>query len=379
VIPSTPAYFIHDPLRPWIRPRRDMLAGRSVIWHTVWSDTYSNPRYAELLPRLRELFFAPIRHREGFRGRIDAAVSRRSRFIERRTLAWYRHAGVRLLLTYAAEQAFLFDGPVVVDLDDPTFDAREQAALRATNIRHVVVTTPQLADRVRASNPAVDVTVIPQGVDLERASSTRSERLRTAILARVGGTSNSVVVGYHAPVLCLSSETSFQGRRFETFHMDVLMSQAERLWSEGLSFALVLVGQPSPAVTELARGEKRLVLTGYIDRERLLDWVGTFDIGTYPRTVDFRGRQSVKLFEYMASGAAIVAMRTSETNFLDETGTGHSVVDSDEFGRLLRSLIVNRRERLALVERARAFVTNHDWRILSAHYDQVLESVIAAE
>jgi glycosyltransferase involved in cell wall biosynthesis len=356
-----------------------MLTGQSVIWHTVWSDVYSNPRYAELLPRLRELFFAPIRQHGGFRGRIDAAVSRRSRFIERRTLAWYRHTGIRLLLTYAAEQAFLFDGPVVVDLDDPTFDAREQAALRATNIRHVVVTTPQLADRVRASNTAVDVTVIPQGVDLARAGRTQSEKLRTAILARVGGTSDSVVVGYHAPVLCLSTEPSFQGRRFETFHLDVLMSQAQRLWSEGLSFALVLVGQASPAVTQLARGENRLVLTGYIDRGCLLDWVGTFDIGTYPRTVDFQGRQSVKLFEYMASGAAIVAMRTAETTFLDESGTGYSTVDSGEFGRALRSLIVNRSERLALVQRARAFVSNHDWRILAAHYDQLLESVIIAE
>jgi glycosyltransferase involved in cell wall biosynthesis len=356
-----------------------MLAGRSVIWHTVWSETYSNPRYAELIPRLSQLFFAPIRQRDGLRGRVDAAVARRSRFFERRTLGWYRRAGIRLLLTYAAEQAQVFGGPTVVDLDDPSFDTREQAALRAPNIQHVIVTTSQLAVRVRASNPTVDITVIPQGVDLERARSAQAEQLRTAILTRSGVSPDSVVVGYHAPVLCLSTEESFQGRTFETFHMDVLLSQAQRLWSEGFSFPLVLVGRPSPTVREIAREERRLVLAGYVDRGRLFDWIGTFDIGTYPRTVDFQGRQSVKLFEYMANGAAIVAMRTTETEFLGASGTGYLALDSGEFGGLLRALLVDAEKRLGLVERARAVVADHDWKILAQRYDQILKSVMDAE
>jgi hypothetical protein len=347
-----------------------------VLWHTLWNERYSNPRYAELLPRLEHVFFAPIRQRAGVLGRLDGAVSRRTKFIERRNLAWYREAGLRLLLTPSPSQVPLFAGPAVVDIDDPLVTPTEQKALRARALRHVIVTTDDMAQYVRTANPMVDVTVIAQGVDLERAASARHEEMRLKILTGVELPLGTPIVGYHAPFICLSSDRQSKEEKLRTFHADVLVSAIRRLWSEDVSFVAVLVGEPSASLEELARKEKRLVLPGYIDRDRLFDWVGAFDVGAYPRTLDFGGRQSVKLLEYMANSAAIVAMSTHETRLLDETGSGYRARDADEFCDLLRRLILRSDERLSLIDKAHAFVKDHDWRILAARYDGILAAAV---
>jgi glycosyltransferase involved in cell wall biosynthesis len=343
-----------------------------VLWHTLWNEGYSNPRYAELLPRLEQVFFAPIRQRSGLLGRLDGAVSRRSTLIERRDLAWYRAAGLRLLLTPRLDQVPLFGGPAVVDLDDPLVAPDEQTALQAEALRHVIVTTDEVADYVRTANPIVDVTVIPQGVDLRRAGGARHEEVRREILGGIGLPLETPIVGYHAPFICLSGDREAQEEKLRTFHADVLVSAIRRLWSEDVSFVAVLAGKPSATVEELARKEKRLVIPGYINRNRLFDWVGAFDVGAYPRTLDFGGRQSVKLLEYMASSAAIIAMSTHETRLLDETRSGYTAGDAEQFCDLLRRLILRPDERLSLVQRGHDVVKDHDWRILAARYDEIL-------
>jgi glycosyltransferase involved in cell wall biosynthesis len=377
LIPATPARFVHEAFWPWQRPSLEALRGRTAIWHTLWSEAYSNPRYAELVPRLQLLFFAPIRQRTGLRGRVDGAVARRTRFIQRQTLAWYHRSGLRVLLTPDPTQARLFDGPVVVDLDDPTGTPEEEAALRTPNVQHVIVTTNSTARRVRASRPELDITVVPQGVDLQRATHSQCARVRDALFCRCSMPPNTIIVGYHAPIICVSADPDFQGKTFHTFYADILISSILKLWKEGLSFIVVLVGNTSQSIKKLALSEPRLVLSGYVDRDQLFDWVGAFDIGTYPRTVDFHGRESVKLLEYMASSAAIVAMKTSETAFLQETATGYVATEPDEFSQRLRSLILNHHERATLRRRGRGLVESHDWRSLAVQYDQVLAAVAA--
>jgi glycosyltransferase involved in cell wall biosynthesis len=303
-------------------------------------------------------------------------VSRRTPFLERRALNWYRGAGIQLLLTPSPWQARLFTGPVVVDLDDPARTSGEQSALCAANIEHVIVTTELTADYVKDANQGVQVTVLPQGVDVDRARRASHFKVRQKLLGRLGAPSETVIVGYHAPIICLSDDSEFQGPSFETFYVDVLLTAVHKLWSEGLSFVTVLLGNASPAIRHLARSEARLVLMDYVDRDRLFDSVGVFDIGTYPRIVDFQGRQSVKLLEYMACGAAIVAMFTSETRFLHENALGYTAPDSDEFCRRLRSLIIDHDARRAFGERGRRFVLRHDWDALAIGYDAILASAV---
>jgi glycosyltransferase involved in cell wall biosynthesis len=376
VIPSTAARFIHDPLRPWRRPPREAVLGKSVVWHTIWSETYSNPRYAELVPRLHDLFFAPIRQRSGFLGRVDGGVWRRIRFVERRSLEWYWRRGVRLLLTPSPWQAPLFAGPVVVDLDDPSRTPSEQVALRAPNIEHVVVTTASIARYVRESNPRVEVTVVPQGVDVDRATRARHAEVRQNLLARLNLSNETVIVGYHAPIICLSTDPDHQGAAFQTFYIDVLLAAVQKLWSEDLPFLTLLVGKASRSVRRLAQLERRLVLNDYVDRYELFDWIGTFDVGAYPRTVDFHGRQSVKLLEYMASGSAIVAMSSSETHFVHDASIGFVAADVDEFAARLHTLIVDHDVRRAFGDRGSALAIGHDWKTLASRYDAILAGVI---
>ena len=346
-----------------------------MLWHGLWDETYSNPRYAELVPRLERLFFAPVRQRKGAPGRLDGALYRRMRFVERRTLAWYRAAGLGLLLTPDVDQVPLFDGPAVLDLDDPVMTLREQDGLRARVLRHVVTPTDEIAEYVRATNTALGTTVVPQGVDLERAARARHEETRGEILRRLGLPLETPIVGYHAPLIRLSGERGAGNENLRTFDVDVLVSAIRRLWSDDVPFVTVLVGRPSSAIEALVREEKHLVLAGYVDRHRLFDWVGTFDVGTYPRSVDFGGRQSVKLLEYMANSAAIVAMRTHETRLLEKTASGYVADDAEHFRDLLRRVLSNRDERLSLINRGRAVVAEYDWSTLAARYDRVLAGV----
>jgi glycosyltransferase involved in cell wall biosynthesis len=268
----------------------------------------------------------------------------------------------------------LFGGPVVVDLDDPTHTPEEQAALSTPNIRYVIVTTDALAHYVEETNPCVDVLVMPQGVDLARATRAEHATVRKQLLAHSFLAPEAVIVGYHAPIICLSTDPGYRSDAFRHFHIDALFEAVQRLWSDDLPFLTVLLGNSSPTIRSVACSERRLVLKEYVDRERLFDWVGAFDIGTYPRTVDFGGRQSVKLLEYMATGAATVAMATSETSFLEENSLGYTAADADGFYRSLRRLIVDHDSRRALGERSRKYVQRHDWDALAVRYDGILAS-----
>jgi glycosyltransferase involved in cell wall biosynthesis len=379
LIPSTSARFVHDPLKPWRRPSAKACEGRNVLWHTLWSESHSNPRYAELVPRLRDLFFAPIRQRGGVLGRLDGGIARRSLFLERRVLDWYRRSGIRLLLTPSPAQAPMFAGPVVLDLDDPARTSAEQAALCAPNLRHVVVPTDAIAQYVQESNPRLGITIVPQGVDIDRVSRAHAADTRRMLLASRDLPYETAIVGYHAPIICLSEEKAFKDERFQQYYIDVLLRAVHKLWSDNLSFLTILVGKASPAIEQLTLYERRLVLTDYIDRSRLFDWIGTFDIGTYPRTVDFSGRQSVKLLEYMASGAAIMAMPTSETQFVEDIPAGYTASNQDEFCHGLRSLITNGEARHTFAEHGRQFAANYDWRMLGARYDTILADAANTE
>jgi glycosyltransferase involved in cell wall biosynthesis len=242
----------------------------------------------------------------------------------------------------------------------------------------VITTTSLAGDYVRECNSGVEVSVIPQGVDLERASRTHRERIRSEVLGALSLPSDTIIVGYHAPVICLSSDDDFQRPEFRTFDVDALIAAVSRLWADNLPFVTVLVGRTSRTIDDLAEEEHRLVLSGYVDRDQLYDWVSAFDIGVYPRAVDFGGRQSVKLLEYMANGAAIVAMRTSETTFLEENAAGYLASNDVGFFDLLRRLITARDERAALSSRGRTFVADHDWEALAEQYNRILETAAGA-
>ena len=347
-----------------------------MLWHTLWSESYSNPRYAELVPRLRDLFFAPIRQRSGLAGRIDGGIARRTRNLERRTLNWYQRRGLRLLLTPSPWQAPLFQGPVVVDLDDPTRSTSEQKALTARNIACVVVPTNLIAQYVRESSPRARVTVVPQGVNVAAANRGDHTQLRHRLLARSARPAQTVIVGYHAPIICVSTDPDYQDPRFRMYYVDVLLTAVQRLWNQGIDFLTVLVGQTSPTIRKLAWFERRLVLTGYVDRAELFDWVGGFDIGTYPRTVDFSRGQSAKLLDYMASDAAIVAMMSSETSYLRDAALGAVVDEADGFCSALRELITDPDIRRTFANRGREFIAAHDWNRLAARYEAIIADAI---
>lgn len=376
-IPDTDARFIHDPIRPWGFPRSFDPLSRGVLWHGFWGEGFANSRYSELLPRLTTLFFAPIQLRAGWRGRLETGLWRRMPWLEVMTLRRYRQRGVRTLLTADPMQASRFEGPVVVDLDDPTYSDQEQRALRGRNIAAIVVPTSDVHDAVRRFASPPSLAVIPQGVDLRRAHRGRRDVMRRLILDQLNLSDDVPIVGYHAPLLYSSCDASVSRGNNQAYNVDVLLWGITELWSDGINFVTVMLGEPSESLSRAASRERRLVLPGYIQRSELFDWVSAFDIGTYPRLVDFQGRQSVKVLEYFACGAPVVATDVSESRIVRDSDAGLVCAAREDFADALRLLILDNKLRTEIGGRARQVVTSYDWDDLARKYDDFLVDVLS--
>jgi glycosyltransferase involved in cell wall biosynthesis len=279
-----------------------------------------------------------------------------------------------MLLTADPMQAARFDGPVVVDLDDPTYSVDERRALSAQNVKAIVVPTSDVQEAVRgfASPPLLEV--IPQGVDVKRARSGNREQTRQRVLGQLQLPHDTPIVGYHAPLLYSSRDANLG--HGQAYNVDVLLWASKQLWRGGLTFITVMLGEPSKSVSAAASLEPRLVLPGYTHRSDLFDWVSAFDIGTYPRVVDFQGRQSVKLLEYFACGAPVVATDVSESRIVRKSDAGIVCASRAEFAQALRDLISDSRRRSEIGDHARRVATSYDWEILAPKYDDFLATTI---
>lgn len=198
-----------------------------------------------------------------------------------------------------------FDIPLISEVNAPLYDERsryggialkklarfsECASWRGAD--RVVTVTRVLAERIADEGVSRrKITVAPNGINPARFPATAGR----ADAKRRLGLGDSMIIG-------------FVGFAREWHGLDRVIDVLAELADRSLTFLLVGEGDVCSSLKRAAqdRGVKeRLRVTGLADRESVAGYVQAFDIALQPAVVDYAS--PLKLFEYMACGAAIVA------------------------------------------------------------------------
>lgn len=347
-------------------PLRRLLAGGAaepdrVFHHHVWYRGHTNRRYAELVPRLERVdaYLLWVPERRIRRGIVYRAIARS--LGPRTALVRAGSRRYRSLFAAELEQVEHFDGPAVVDLDDPSFSEHEAALLRRPNVAAYTVTAQRAIDRFAALGVDKPAYVVPQGAPaLERALAAEVRRTRR---------SGDLVLGYVAAWLLLDGDRGGSNPLYNVGHLLELWQEiraqvpAARLW---------LVGEPSARLRGFLARREDVRLTGRLPAPRALAHVASFDVALYPRTAD-QGVRAVKIAEYLAAGVPTVAYDHDVVGDLRETGAGVLVASPREFVdasvRLLRDEAERRRFAGAAAEAGRA----RDWDVLARQAAEILD------
>ena len=344
---------------------RELVTGPSpgadrVFFTSLWFKGHNNPRYAELLPRLTRL--------DGYLA--TASEERIRRGIQYRAFRW--SAKVRNPLVFALanrrystmftadnEQIPYFAGPVVSDIDDPFFSAREVVLLRRPNLQAYVVTADRAGRRFEALGVDKPYHVIPQGVSL---SSLRPELVEQFAARRGPG---EIVVGWMAAFLLAGDDRGGDGPLYNVDHLLELWEVIRQRLPKG---RLWLVGAASERIRKRLEGRDDIVLYGRVPREKALAIAANFDIALYPRTED-TGIQAAKVGEFIGLGVPTVSYDYAVTENLRESGAGVLVATPREFADAVVHLGRDEPARLELAAAASKAGAALDWDVLARRYE----------
>lgn len=352
------------------RPLRSLAieSGRSpdrIFFLSHWFSDHNNPRYAELVPRLRRLdaYLAIVPTQKLMRRLTYLTIKQTRPFAEPRLLQLgaKRYHG---LFSTENEQIPHFSGPIVSDVDDPKFTDREAALLSRPNVRAYVVTEERAGRRFQELGVETPYHVIPQGVDV---SALRPED--AAAVARARREPSDFVAGYMAAWLLADGD---RGGHNALYNVEHLLELWPEIRARVPHAKLWLLGGASKQVQERARSLPGLDLLGRIPREQLLAHVANFDVGLYPRAQD-QGIQSVKIAEYMGVGVPTVAYDYEVTQVVRESGGGILVQTPREFVDAVARLAEDEPERAQLAKVSLAYGRSIDWRVLAERYNDVLD------
>lgn len=336
-----------------------------IFYHNVWFGSNENPRYAELLPRLQRLdgYLLELPEARLLRAATYRVLTSTHAARER---AVFAAAGrrYRAMFTTATRQAALFRGPVVADVDDPTFHEEEARLLQLPNVVAYVVTAESAADRLRELGVETPTYVIPQGVSLASLS---AEAVRE--VARRHRRDGEIVVGYVARWLLTAGD---RGGANPLFNVDHLLDLWNGIRARVPQARLWLLGDPSAAVARRLRGRDDVVLFGRVPRDVLLAHVSNFDIALYPRSED-QGVRAAKIGEYLGAGVPTVSYDYQVTADLREADAGLLVRSPPEFVDAVARLAADDAERSRLARAASAAGRARDWDVLARTYEQILD------
>lgn len=365
----TPAGYRRRPIASLLAPGRTPEDGR-IFFLSHWFRDHNNPRYAELLPRLRRVdaHLAVVPSRQPFRGLVYRAIKYPRPYVEPFLLRRGARRYPGLFTTHNAQIPH-FAGPVVSDVDDPVFNEDEARHLASPNLRAYVVTEERAARRFRELGVEKPFYVIPQGVDL--ASLREEDRAATAAALRRPG---DFVVGYMAAWLLVEGDRGGSNPLYNVEHLLELWPEirarvpAAKLW---------LLGGASPGVRERASALDGVELLGRVPRERVLAHVANFDVGVYPRAAD-QGIQSVKIAEYMGCGVPTVAYDYEVTQVVRRAGAGVLVETPRAFVDAVARLAADESSRSRYAAASLAHGRRLDWRALAERYGEILDRHLPA-
>jgi glycosyltransferase involved in cell wall biosynthesis len=337
-------------------------AKNRVAWAGGWHSVHNNQRYEELLPRLAN---------------VDRFSVRLSRFWPLRGMQrriWLpllvRWLGWRYPLLFCTDwrQIRMTRTRVVCDLDDPVFSAPEIAALSRLNVEAIVVTTELVRRNLRAAGVCNPIEIIPQGVGIGPID---RERVR-AIRQRYSPDPEEILVGLHQPHFDFASELS-AGTAEQMYAVEPLFAAMKIAQEKNPRLVLWLVGRPSAGVAAFAAQHPWVRLIGYQPHAALMEYVSGFDIGVYPRTLDLKGRSSIKVLEYMACGVPVVGFKVDEMRIASEADAGVAVANIDSFAEVLATLAEDRTRRERMGANGKRAAQPFNWDLISETYRNLLD------
>lgn len=335
-----------------------------ICFHGIWFRGHNNPRYEELLRRLKRLdrYLFLVSDRQPLRGLEYRALVATKRLREAAVLALAGRR-YRYLLTTDNEQIPLFPGRVVSDVDDPRFTDREVELLNRPNVAAYVVTAERAAKRLEELGVRKPHHVVPQGVSL---SSISPQQIAEVATRRRDG---RFVVGYIAAWLLTEGD---RGGSNPLYNVDHLLALWDEIHARVPGARLWLLGGASARVRSRYGHRDDVLLFGRLPRAEALAHVANFDVALYPRAAD-QGIQSAKIAEYMGCGVPTISYDYEVTAELRETGAGVLVETPREFVAAVERLSADEPERRRLAEAARAAGAARDWDVLAARYAKILD------
>jgi glycosyltransferase involved in cell wall biosynthesis len=346
-----------------------------ILWRGDWLPTHNNIRQAELLPRfslVKTVYHTlpPPQQRASL-----ASLPGRLTYFWRTHVKlpflfkiWSRRYQILWCTSKTLEQMPLFDGPVIVDEDDPIFSTERMALLNRQYVRCVVTTTELLKQQFIRHGLQKPCIVISSGVSIGRFDPVRVTQLRRELCPD----EEVMVIGYSLPNIYTDNDSYVQKDsivngtlRSISFLIDVMSI----IWQYSDYVQLWLIGNPSDTVRNYADMHPRCRLLGYVDHDVILDYVGAFDIAVYPRVIDMFGRFSIKVIEYMAMGLPIVSTNVSEAMPAREAKAGLFADTPLEFAQHLITLVESAALRQQLGENGRRYARSYDWDRLAKQYE----------
>jgi len=351
-------------------PLRRLFAGANpapdrIFNHNVWFRGHNNPRYAELLPRLDRLdsYLITLPEAPLVRGGVYRLL-RATRPVRDRAVFAAASRRYRAMFTTDNAQIALFAGPVVADVDDPTFSDEEVRLLRRPNLAAYVVTAERAAQRFAELGVDKPVHVVPQGVSLASLSEAGAREV-----ARRHRRDGEVVVGYMAAWLLSQGD---RGGDNPLYNVDHLLELWDGIHERVPAARLWLLGEASPRVEQRSAGRDDIVLFGRVPRAELLSYVSNFDVALYPRTED-QGIRAAKIGEYLGAGVPTVSYDYEVTADLRDAGAGLLVDSPREFVDAVARLTTDEVERRRLAAAAAAAGRARDWDVLARGYAELLD------
>ena len=221
--------------------------------------------------------------------------------------------------------------------------------------------------------PADKITVVPNGVDVDRFSPVARD---SGLAARLAIGQGQVVLGY------VSNLTGYEGVRF-------LIQAIADLLQRGHDVKGLIVGDGAERERLIEHAVSlgiadRVVFTGRVPHEEVHRYYGLVDIFVVPRTSD-RVCQLVtplKPFEAMAAARAVVVSRVAALEEIVQegiTGLTFTADDAADLANVAESLVQDAEQRHTLGQAARRWVCQHrTWHQVGERYRQLYESMSIA-
>jgi glycosyltransferase involved in cell wall biosynthesis len=338
-----------------------------ILFYSRWFKGHNNAIYAELVPRLDRidaylLVFALRRIPRALQFRAWLAIKP----LHERVLFARASKRYRGLLATDNEQIPVFDGPVVVGLDDPTFKPAEVARLKLPNVQAYVVTDARAAHRLEELGVDKPWYAIPLGFSRSSLSPDR--------LAELAARKRGPVVGYMAAAFVVEGDRSGS---HSLYGIDHLLDLWERIHAQAPEASLWLVGEASARVRKRLGGRDDVVVFGRLPRDEALNTAASFDIALYPRQVD-EGIRASKVGEYIGVGVPTVSYDLRVTDELRHTDAGVLVETPQEFVDAVVRLVRDPEERARLAANAAKEAERRDWDVLARQWADVLDRHLPA-